>query len=63
MVITVNNLVKCRDVSCFPRENIERMLEFHLQAPAESNAADYEVECAICYSYVLCSPEISFSFS
>lgn len=39
-----------RDTNRFPRENLERVLEFSFPSPSEASMSQYEIECAICYT-------------
>ena len=47
-----------RDTQRLPRENIETLLEIQLQNNNELSASQYEMECAICYTYVLFTSDI-----
>ena len=46
----VTRLVIERDTNRFPRENLERVLEFSFPSPSEASMSQYEIECAICYT-------------
>ena len=41
-----------RDGSRYPRENLERVLDFSFPSPSEASSSQYEVECAICYTFL-----------
>ncbi|OAO11909.1 E3 ubiquitin-protein ligase [Blastocystis sp. ATCC 50177/Nand II] len=41
------------DMSVLPRVNMEHMLQLTFPQPSQTDASQYEIECAICYSYQL----------
>ena len=54
-----------RDSTRLPRENMECILECSFPTPSEASSSQYEIECAICYSYafvVLLEVDISSMF-
>lgn len=49
----VNKNLAQWDSTRLPRENMECILECSFPTPSEASSSQYEIECAICYSYQL----------